>query len=128
MITLRENDDTIYYLSDVLCSFGHEIFVVFHLNASDQYQLHHIIINEGYNVMKNDQMTEQIDGEHCCCCGDVDPRQDRHAQSIQIQFISCSQFLSLIQMSCEIDDETNIDTSNLHIVAVNHRRHIYWLS
>lgn len=108
-ITLKEINGMIYYLADMLYSFLSNEFILFFLDKSSQYQLHHIIINEN-NIFDNNQ---QIEVEHCCCYSNEDH------QRLKSQFVSCSHFLSFVNMSCEIDDDIHDDQSQLQFINLD---------
>jgi len=105
-ITLKEVNGMIYYLADMLFSFVSNELIVFCLDITSKYELHHIIVNE-QNLFDDNQ---QIEVEHCCCYSNEDN------QRLKSQFVSCSHFLSFINMSCEIDDEYQFDQSQLQFI------------
>jgi len=107
-ITLKEKNGIIYYLSDILYSLSSNELVVFIFDQYNHYQLHHIILNEK-NFFENNQ---QIEVEHCCCLNNEN-------KSIKSKFISCSHFLSFINMSCEIEQENDINKTNLHFINLD---------
>ena len=119
-ITLQEIDDTIYYLTDVMYSLANPTFVVFLLNSANEYSLHHLILHQTDTNTDIDPLTEQeqIHFEHCCCL-------DSDNRPIRSQLISCSQFLSLIHMSCEIESEENhIQSTHLQLIDLSYQHRI----
>jgi hypothetical protein len=97
-ITLKENNGIIYYLSDILDS---NELLVFIFDQYNHYQLHHVILNEN---------NQEIEFEHCCCC-----YLNNENKFLKSKFISCSHFLSFINMSCEIEQENDINKTNIHL-------------
>jgi len=107
-ITLKETNGIIYYLSDMLDCLSSNELLVFTVNQSNYYQLHHTILNEK-NLFENNQ---EIEVEHCCCL-------DNENKPLQTKFTSCSHFLSFINMSCEIEQENDINKTNIHFINLN---------
>jgi hypothetical protein len=92
----------------MLYTFISNELLVFLVDQYNHYQLHHFILNEK-NILENNQ---QIEIEHCyhCCL-------DKENKPMKTKLISCSHFLSFINLSCEIEDEEN--TSNIHFVNLD---------
>ncbi|CAF0924091.1 unnamed protein product [Adineta ricciae] len=113
-ITLKETDGVIYYLCDILQTSSSNEFIVFNLNQQNLYQVHHIRFNSEVSFENNDD----IEVKHCCCC------YNGNNESKISKLISSSHFLSLINMSCEIEEENRITRTNLHFVDLsNHFIH-----
>ena len=62
------------------------------------------------NALENNQ---QIEVEHCCNCFDKD------SKPMKTKLISCSHFLSFINLSCEIEDENQSNKSNIRFVNLD---------
>lgn len=111
-ITLQDIDNTIFYLTDVIYSLVSPTFIVFVLNSAEEYSLHHLILHETDVRIDDERLTDQeIVCEHCCCSVTTNERR-------KTRLISCSQFLSLIQMTCEIDSEENF-VKNHHLQLID---------
>jgi hypothetical protein len=107
MITLKENNNRIYYLTDVVYSFDCMTLIVFHLRSSlHLYDIHHILLRMDDTDVNRHTLTEYIDCQHCCCF-------DNEMKPVRTRLISGSQCLSLIHMSCDIeyDEEINENPS-----------------
>lgn len=84
--------------------------LVFLIDSTNHYQLHHIKLNEKFSF---DNTNQEIHVEHCCCLNNEN-------QSIKTKFISCSHFLSFINMSCEFEEENNNNNkTNIHFVTLD---------
>ncbi|CAF0928394.1 unnamed protein product [Rotaria sp. Silwood1] len=110
-ITLKESTGIIYYLSDMLYSLSTNELLVFMLDQYHHYYLHHIILNENENFLFENN--EQIEIEHCCCC------LNNENKSMKNKLISCSHYLSFVNMSCEIEQENTIHETNIHFVNLD---------
>jgi hypothetical protein len=100
----------------MLCSLNSNELLVFILDQYNHYQLHHILLNDQL-LFDNDNTTGQVDVEHCCCL-------DNENKHIKIKLISCSHFLSFINMSCETEQENETNKTNLHLIDLdNHLVH-----
>ena len=106
-ITLKEINGIIYYLSDVFYTNSSNELLVFILNQSNHYELHHIYLKEK-NLFENH---EEIQFEHCCCLNN------------NSKFISCSHFLSFINISCEIEQDNQ---TNIHLIDLDNNRFVHW--
>lgn len=93
-------------------SFLTNDLVVFSLDQLNHYQLHHLLLNEQNLSMNNDQ---QIEVEHCCCC--LENAQGRWRSKL----ISCSHLLSFINMSCETEEEKDVNNDNMHFIDLDTR-------
>jgi hypothetical protein len=112
-ITLKETTGLIFYLSDILSTNISNELLVFILDQSNHYELHHIFLNE--KILFEDN--EQISFEHCCCLNNEN-------KPLKSKLISCSHFLSFINMSCEIEQDNQINKTNLHLIDLdNHCVH-----
>ena len=84
--------------------------MVFSIDQLNHYQLHHLILNEE-NLSTNDQ---QIEMEHCCC---LDSNKGRWRSKL----ISCSHLLSFINMSCETEEEKDVNNDDMHFIDLDSR-------
>ena len=121
LITIKESNNEIYYLSDLNYSLNDRIGFVFHLDSSNLYHVHHLKLNDERLQIDHEQILETINCEHCIHCCSIDENK-----SVQRQLISCSQFLSLIHMSCEREMEDTIHQSYLQIISVNDQHRLLW--
>jgi hypothetical protein len=80
--------------------------LVFLLDEYNHYQLHHLILNEK-NILENNQ---QIEVEHCL---------DNENKPLKTRLISCSHFLSFINLSCEIEEENDSNKSNIRFINLD---------
>lgn len=111
LITLKEHNGIIYYLSDMLYSLSMNELLVFNFDQYQHYDLHHIKLNENFLCENN----EQIETIHCCCCFDDEN------QSVKATLISCSHALSFVNMSCEIEEENAINKTTAHLINLDNR-------
>jgi hypothetical protein len=91
-------------------SFTSNELIVFILNQYNHYQLHHLIFHEK-NLLENNS---QIEIQHCCCCC-----LNNENQPMKTTLVSCSHFLSFINMSCEIDQDNDGNKTNLHFINLD---------
>lgn len=102
----------IYYLCDIVHVFSSSDLFVFVIDQNNYYHLHHIMFNEKDLVENN----EYIEIKHCCCCYGVTEEN----KSMHSKLISCSHSLSFINMSCEIEQENKMNTTNMYLVNLDH--------
>ena len=121
LITLQDINDTIYYLTDVIYSLVSPTFIVFVVNSAEEYSLHHLIVHEAAVVhVDDDRLTDQeILCDHCSCC-----HRDATNRPIESRLVSCSQFLSLVHMTCEIDSEESLPNNHLQLIDLTPRYRI----